>query len=706
MKKILVLLLGLSLTGLRLSATTPVTGSLKDLSTGVVQKNAKVRLWLRGCGGNQPRVLGTALIGPTLGTSYYKEFLPDVNGLISGTVYSTRDAAGTGNGDVDCGGSKTAAWYGVQIFVNGVGGTEVPVHAKSGVTLDLTSVVPLSVTPVATAPTGDATYLRLDAGNSPVTGATAFNSNVTVGGTFGVTGATTLSKLNNTIYADQQAGADACAKIVTSCGLLASTGGTVDATGFQGNQTCAAGISCAANKPIKIKLGAAPLITGSSTALTCPAGGLLSVVGLGPTGSGSGATSVLSSTASTAAVQWNCSEGTLENLLIFNTVGDGLALTASGTNSVQHNHFQHLHISSAGVINAGKAGLHKTAASATALVTENTFDDINIDDFDISELNDSSAAQGPTDNHHHGFTYTGFAGGSAGIKVVLGDTTDWSGGFVSGRTTGYLGIGGTQNVVALTRMESNTTDVNDAGTKNMFVADTFFNCATSVFAATDYVLANGNTTCAVNQIPGGVTVTPKVQTFTSNGTFTIPAGIRAVKVTVIGAGGAGGGSSTTNWGSGGGSGGTGIKYLSGLTPGNTIAVAVGVGGTGVANATGNAGTDSSISSGTQTITTVTAKGGSGGLNAGGAQPGGNGGAIGTNGDINVGGQQGGNSTANTFGGVGAPSSMGGGGGAVGNAAGNPGLAPGAGGAGASEVGAGTAAGGAGLAGIVIFEWSN
>lgn len=182
MSKRNLLLVSLLLTAM-MHATTPVTGSLKDLSTGVVQKNAKVRLWLRGCGGNQPRVLGTALIGPTLGTSYYKEFLPDVNGLISGTVYSTRDAAGTGNGDIDCGGSKTAAWYGVQIFVNGVGGTEVPVHAKSGVTLDLTSVVPLSVTPVATAPTGDATYLRLDGGNNPLASLT-------------ITGTETVGNLN------------------------------------------------------------------------------------------------------------------------------------------------------------------------------------------------------------------------------------------------------------------------------------------------------------------------------------------------------------------------------------------------------------------------------------------------------------------------------------------------------------------------------
>ncbi len=228
MRKVLVVLLWLSLL-CRLNATTPVTGSLKDLSTGAVQKNAKVRLWLRGCGGNQPRVLGSALVAPVQGTTYFKEFLPDASGNITGTVYATRDSAGTGNGEVDCGGSKLAVWYGVQVFVNGVGGPEVPVHAKNGISLDLTSAVPISSTPVVTAPTGDSTYARLDAANTPFTGAIILNSgtfngtfggnptlsgNVAVGGTLGVGGTSTLGNVSlgiaNTLGVNnikQQAGA-------------------------------------------------------------------------------------------------------------------------------------------------------------------------------------------------------------------------------------------------------------------------------------------------------------------------------------------------------------------------------------------------------------------------------------------------------------------------------------------------------------------
>lgn len=89
------------------------------------------------------------------------------------------------------------------------------------------------------------------------------------------------------------------------------------------------------------------------------------------------------------------------------------------------------------------------------------------------------------------------------------------------------------------------------------------------------------------------------QVFTSNGTFTIPTGITAVKVTVV----AGGGSGT------GGGGGAAVQYFTGLTSGNTLAVTVG----GVGGA-------SSVASGTQTISTVSAT--AGGASAGGAGSGG------------------------------------------------------------------------------------
>ena len=78
----------------------------------------------------------------------------------------------------------------------------------------------------------------------------------------------------------------------------------------------------------------------------------------------------------------------------------------------------------------------------------------------------------------------------------------------------------------------------------------------------------------------------QAQLFTSTGTFTVPAGVTAIKVTVIGGGGGTGNSTVNNSKSGGGGGGgTAISYLTGLTPGATIAVTVGLGG-GVSTAGG------------------------------------------------------------------------------------------------------------------------
>jgi hypothetical protein len=70
------------------------------------------------------------------------------------------------------------------------------------------------------------------------------------------------------------------------------------------------------------------------------------------------------------------------------------------------------------------------------------------------------------------------------------------------------------------------------------------------------------------------------QVFTSSGTFTIPSGTTAVKVTVIGGGGNGANMTPANGTAGGGGGGTSIRYITNLVPGNTVSVTVGgAGGT-------------------------------------------------------------------------------------------------------------------------------
>jgi hypothetical protein len=159
-------------------------------------------------------------------------------------------------------------------------------------------------------------------------------------------------------------------------------------------------------------------------------------------------------------------------------------------------------------------------------------------------------------------------------------------------------------------------------------------------------LRGDQTYAAVTSLPGG-----QGQVFTSNGTFTIPTGITALKVTVVGGGGGGNSSWGQNTdppanGTGGGSGATAISYLTGLTPGNTLAVTVGAGGTspnayGGLGAAGTGGS-STVASGTQSISTITGGGGAGGgilIN----NQGGLGGAGGTasGGTINIPGSRGG-----------------------------------------------------------------
>jgi hypothetical protein len=130
-------------------------------------------------------------------------------------------------------------------------------------------------------------------------------------------------------------------------------------------------------------------------------------------------------------------------------------------------------------------------------------------------------------------------------------------------------------------------------------------------------LRGDNTWGTVTSLPGA-----QGQVFSSSGTFTIPSGITAVKVTVCGAQGGQGGRNTfgSDQGGAGGAGGVAVKYLSGLTSGNTLTVTIGSGGTVGSNVSqtygtggsGGTGGSSSVASGTQTITTVSATGGSGG----------------------------------------------------------------------------------------------
>jgi hypothetical protein len=197
-----------------------------------------------------------------------------------------------------------------------------------------------------------------------------------------------------------------------------------------------------------------------------------------------------------------------------------------------------------------------------------------------------------------------------------------------------------------------------------------------------------------------LTVCPAVfaqtsQTFTTNGSFTVPSGVTSLKVEVWGGGGGGGGS--TSNGSGG-SGGGGGSYCSGVATGysGTQSIIVGAGGTGGTNSTTWNGTNGGNSSAFGLI----AYGGIGGK--------GNTGAIGTGGSA-IGG------TVNTKGGDGIRGASSGGAGGIGanggaggvggsNAVGGSGVSPGGGGGGGEYASGASKAGGAGAKGQIVLTW--
>ena len=210
-------------------------------------------------------------------------------------------------------------------------------------------------------------------------------------------------------------------------------------------------------------------------------------------------------------------------------------------------------------------------------------------------------------------------------------------------------------------------------------------------AGTGISITNGAGSISI-AASGGTSVGISATTFTSSGTFTIPTGVTKIKMTIVGGGGNGSAGTTSGsnklGGGGGGGGGAAIKYLTGLTPGNTLTVTV-----------GSAGNTSSVASGTQSITTVSATGNGG---------------LGSSGDINIRGGAGtpylGAPTTNggdVRGGIGGSSIMGGGGGSGQGGAGGAGGAYGGGGGGGGFSGGccGSAAGGgAGAAGVVLIEY--
>lgn len=196
-----------------------------------------------------------------------------------------------------------------------------------------------------------------------------------------------------------------------------------------------------------------------------------------------------------------------------------------------------------------------------------------------------------------------------------------------------------------------------------------------------------------------------IETFTKDGTFTVPEGVTKIKITAVGAGGGGGRAITPV--AGGGGGGACIVAVYTVTPGETISVTVGMSGKGastISNPTGETGGATVVGS------LVTAPGGTGGSSGGIAgEKGGTGGGDGATVDASGGEEKGGDGAfgsggASYLGYTSNKSNLGGGGGSYGDG-GTP-NADGSGGDGLYGGGGsgGEAVGGDGGDGLVIIEW--
>ena len=186
-----------------------------------------------------------------------------------------------------------------------------------------------------------------------------------------------------------------------------------------------------------------------------------------------------------------------------------------------------------------------------------------------------------------------------------------------------------------------TLNINGAGAYQLVQYNSAGTLVTATITAgfATAILWNGVSYTVLDRLPDPVITTPRgQQVFSSNGTFTVPAGVSSIKVTCVGGGGQGqlgtGDYSsfppTETWGSGGGGGTTSTKYIA-VTPAQTYSVSIGAGGANV-----SLGVGGSTSFG---ITTVIANGGNGSI----------GGTVGV-GDVILAGGDGTTSLNATFGG--------------------------------------------------------
>ena len=193
-----------------------------------------------------------------------------------------------------------------------------------------------------------------------------------------------------------------------------------------------------------------------------------------------------------------------------------------------------------------------------------------------------------------------------------------------------------------------------------------------------------------------------VQSYAASGSFVVPAGVTQIEAEVWGAGSGSFASSATSPSGGGAGGGYARKRITGLTPGQSVPITVGAGGSaGTTTVSPGPGGTTSVGSyvsatggGLNPIATIASPG------LGASAPG-----SGVGGDINASGGTGGNAVGNN-GGVGAGCAMGGGTTSVASSYAVTGQSPGGGASGAGTTGTGNTpqAGASGASGLVLVRW--
>lgn len=448
----------------------------------------------------------------------------------------------------------------------------------------------------------------------------------------------------------------------------------------------------------------ATLTAGSGVTITNGSGSInISATGSGGTvTSVTGTSPVVSSGGNTPAISLAANYGDTLNPYASKTASYFLA-APNGTAGVPS--FRAVVASDIPVLNQNTTG---TAAGLSGSQTANTVYAAPNGSAGTATFRALVAADVPTLNQNTTGTAAGLSAtlaigsGGTGTTTAQGAMNAFAGAVTTGQ---YLRGNGT-NVVMSAIQAGDVPTLNQNTTGSAATVTTTIN--SGVTATTQTAGDNSTKVATTAYVQTAVSAVgyagPGGQTFTANGTFTIPTGITKLKITVVGGGGGGNG----------------------------------YGGAGTAGGT------SQVASGTQSITTVSASGGAAGGTVG-VGYGGLGG-VGTNGTINMGGQAGiavqgiyaqatggssilgggggGSTTTATkagraYGGggagwyfvcasVGNSSNGGGGGGAAVSYL--TGLTPGGtlavtvGGAGSGGASGGVDPGGAGAAGVVIFEW--